>query len=190
MAQILVGQFDDFESAEAAASELRSLGMAQGDMEIYALNAPGQHDQTPVGGDEEADPGARKGDEGALAGAAVGGAAGLALGAAAIPVVGPIAAAAGLAVGAYTGALAGAVNKLGNKPQASQVTARPAGVRLAAHVLSPSYREHVIAAFHRHNVRSIEEAEGLWRDGKWVDFDPVSVPKWLEEPTAHKAGAA
>lgn len=187
MAQILVGQFDDFENAEAAASELRSLGIAQGDLEVYALNAPGQHDQTPIGGDEDADRGARKGDEGALAGAAIGGAAGLALGAAAIPIAGPVAVAAGLAVGAYTGAFAGAVNKLGNKPPALEIPARPAGVRLAAHILSPSYREHVIAAFHRHNVRSIEEADGIWRDGKWADFDPVSVPKWLQEPAQHKA---
>ena len=182
MAQILIGQFDDFESAQAAAGELRSLGIAQGDMEIFALNAPGQHDQTPIGGDEDEDRGARKGDDGALTGAAVGGAAGLALGAAAIPVVGPIAVAAGLAVGAYTGSLAGAVNKMGDKPPAQEITARPAGVRLAAHVLSPTYREHVIAAFRRHEVRSIEEAEGTWRDSTWADFDPVSTPRWLEEP--------
>jgi hypothetical protein len=182
MAQILVGQFDDFESAQAAAGELRSLGVSQGDMEIFALNAPGQHDQTPIGGDEDEDRGARKGDGGALAGAGVGAAAGLALGAAAIPVVGPIAAAAGLAIGAYTGSLAGAVNKMGDKPPAQQIPERPAGVRLAAHILSPSYREHVIAAFRRHDVRSIEEAEGTWRDATWADFDPVSTPHWLEEP--------
>ena len=85
MAQILIGQFDDFDSAETASQELRSLGVAQGDMEIFALNAPGQHDQYPIGGDEDADRGARKGDEGAVAGAAIGGVAGLALGAVAIP---------------------------------------------------------------------------------------------------------
>src|SRR4051812_34527948 len=143
MSQILVAQFDDFDSAQAAATELRSLGMSQGDMEIFALNAPGQHDRTPIGGDQKADPGARKGDNGAVAGAAVGGAAGLAAGsiaAAAVPVIGPIAAAAGLAVGAYTGALHGAVNKLGDNKQqeAPPVHERPAGVRLATQVLSPS----------------------------------------------------
>ena len=119
-----------------------------------------------------------------IAGAAIGGAAGVALGAAAIPVVGPIAVAAGLAVGAYTGSFAGAVNKLGDKPPALEIPARPAGVRLAAHVLSPAHREHVIAAFQRHDVRSIEEAEGIWRDGSWADFDPVSVPKWLRRAAA------
>ena len=191
MSQILVAQFDDFDSAQAAASELRSLGMSQGDMEIFALNAPGQHDRTPIGGDEKADPGARKGDEGAMAGATVGGAAGLAAGAvaaAAIPVIGPIAAAAGLAVGAYTGALHGAVNEMGDDGhQAPPVRVRPAGVRLATNILSPSQREHVLAAFRRHSCRSIEEAEGMWRDASWVDFDPVSTPRWVEAPSFHTA---
>ena len=187
MANILVGQFDDFDSAQAAASELRSLGVSQGDMEIFALNAPGQHDQTPIGGDEDADRGARKGDEGAVTGATLGTVAGLAVGAAALPVVGPLAIAAGAAVGAYTGALAGAVNTMGDKPPAAQIPARPAGVRLAANILSPSHREHVIAAFKRHTVRSIEEAEGTWRNASWADFDPVSTPRWVEEPTQHLA---
>ena len=182
MGQILVAQFDDFDSAHAAAAELRSLGVAQGDLEIYHLNAPGQHGEFPIGGDEDADRGARKGDEGQVAGAAIGGVAGLALGAAAIPVVGPIAAAAGLAVGAYTGSLHGAVNTLGDKPQSEQMVPRPAGVRLAANVLSPTYREHVLAAFKRHEARSIEEADGTWRDGSWVDFDPVTTPRWLVAP--------
>ena len=113
MAQILVAQFDDFASAQSAAADLRALGVAQGDIEIFALNAPGQHDAIPIGGDEDEDRGARKGDEGAVAGAAIGGAAGVALGAVAIPVVGPIAAAAGAAVGAYTGRWHGAVNSMG-----------------------------------------------------------------------------
>jgi hypothetical protein len=186
MAQILVGQFDDFEAAQAAASELRSLGMAQGDMEIFALNAPGQHAQYPIGGDEDEDRGARKGDKGAVTGAVIGGAAGLAVGAAAAPVVGPLAVAAGAAVGAYAGALAGAVNTMGDKPPAVDIPARPAGVRLAANILSPSYREHVMAAFRRHQVRSIEEAEGTWRNATWADFDPVSVPRWIQPPQQHK----
>ncbi len=188
MAHILVGQFDDFDSAESAALELRSLGIAQCDMEIFALNAPGQHDRAPLGGDEDADAGARKGDEGAMAGAALGGVAGLALGAAAIPVVGPLAAAAGLAVGAYTGSLHGAVTKLGDTPEA-ETPARPAGVRLAAHVVSPTHREPVLAALRRHGARSIEEAEGMWRNASWADFDPVSVPVWIEAPSmsAHQA---
>jgi hypothetical protein len=182
MAQILVAQFDDFDTAQSAAADLRALGVAQGDLEIYHLNAPGQHGEFPIGGDEHADREASKGDEGQVAGAAIGGAAGLAVGAAAIPVVGPIAAAAGLAVGAYTGSLHGAVNKLGDRPDEVQVPARPGGVRLAAHVLAPAYREQLLAALRRHGARSIEEAEGTWRGGSWVDFDPVSKPKWIDPP--------
>jgi hypothetical protein len=182
MAQILVAQFDDFDAAHAAAGDLRSLGIAQGDVEIYHLNAPGQHAEFPIGGDEHADRGAREGDEGQVTGAAIGGAAGLALGAAAIPVVGPIAAAAGLAVGAYTGSLHGAVNTLGDNPPPQQQAPRPAGVRLAVNVLSPAHREQVLATFKRHEARSIEEADGTWREGSWVDFDPVSAPRWLVPP--------
>jgi hypothetical protein len=182
MAQILVAQFDDFEAAESAAEDLRALGVAQGDLEVYHLNAPGQHDEFPIGGDEDADRGARKGDEGQIAGAAIGGAAGLVIGAAAIPVAGPIAAAAGLAVGAYTGSLHGAVSKLGDTPPHAQILTRPAGVRLAAHVLSATDREQLLAAFQRHGARSVEEGEGTWRDGSWADFDPVSTPRWVVAP--------
>jgi hypothetical protein len=182
MAQILVAQFDDFDAAHAAAADLRSLGIAQGDVEIYHLNAPGQHGEFPIGGDEDADRGARKGDEGQVTGAAIGGAAGLAVGALAIPVVGPVAAAAGLAVGAYTGSLHGAVNTLGEDAPAQHIAPRPAGVRLAVNTLSPAHREHVLATFKRHEARSIEEADGTWREGSWVDFDPVSPPRWLAAP--------
>lgn len=184
MARILVGQFDDFDSAKAAASDLHAFGVGAGDTEIYALNAPGQHDRYPVGGDQDEDRGARKGDEGAVTGAAIGTVAGIALGAAAIPVVGPLAVAAGAAVGAYTGSLHGAVESMGDKPQ---VPMRPAGVRLAVNVTAAVRRQDIVAAFHRHDVRSVEEAEGTWQAGSWVDFDPVSTPKWVEEPTAHKA---
>jgi hypothetical protein len=183
MAEMLVGQFDDFDSAHAAVAELRSLGIVPGDMEIFALNAPGQHDQHALGGDEDVDRGAHGGGGGALSGAALGGVAGLALGAAAIPVVGPLAAAAGLAVGAYTGSLAGAVNEMGDDATpVADIPPRPAGVRLVVHALTPVYREHILAAFRRHAVRSIEEAVGTWRDGTWADFDPVSVPRWIEAP--------
>jgi hypothetical protein len=181
MAQILLGQFDDFQSAEAVAGELRSVGVAPGDIEIFHLNAPGQHDRYPVGGDENADRNARQGDEGQLAGAAMGAAAGLALGAMAIPVAGPLAAAAGMAVGAHTGSLHGAVSALGDNPGAT-TPLRPAGVRVGVHIVSPSHREHVLAALRRHDVRSIEEGDGTWSDGSWSDFYPVSTPRWVEPP--------
>jgi hypothetical protein len=182
VASVLSGQFDDFAVARAVVDELLTLGMAEKDLEIFALNAPGQHARFPIGGDEDADHSARGGESGAVKGAALGGAAGLALGAAAIPAIGPIAAAAGLAVGAYTGAFAGAVKTMGKAPPQTEIPPRPAGVRVVAHVPTRQHRECVLSTFERHHARSIEEAEGTWRDGSWVDFDPVSVPRWLRPP--------
>ena len=186
MARILLAQFDDFSSAEAAAEDVRALRVADHDIEIFALNAPGQHDLYPIGGDQDEDRGARKGEDGAVAGAAVGSAAGFAIGAASTPIVGPLGVAAGAAIGAYAGSLAGAVNRMGEKRPEVEIPARPAGVRLAVRVSGAVPEAALMAAFRQHDVRSIEEGEGTWRDG-WSDFDPVSVPHWLEAPTAHLA---
>lgn len=186
MAHILLAQFDDFESAEAAAADLRALRVDADDIEIFALNAPGQHDRFPIGGDQDEDRGARKGDDGAVTGAALGSAAGLAVGAAAAAVVGPLGIAAGAAVGAYTGSLAGAVNNMGEQSAPVEIPARPAGVRVAVHLTPPVSQDQVLAAFRQHDVRSIEEGNGTWQAG-WTDFDPVSVPHWIEAPTTHLA---
>ncbi len=183
--QILSGQFDDFERADLLVRELETLGVEAEDIQKFMLNAPGQHDRYPIGGDEDADPIARGGEFGAAAGAALGGAAGVALGAAAIPVVGPAAAVAGLAIGAYTGSLAGALNVMGKHADHEEDEAtirRPAGVRVVVQVPTSGRRSLVLDALLRHHARSVEEADGTWRNGAWVDFDPVSVPRWVVPP--------
>jgi hypothetical protein len=183
LGDIVVGQFDDFATAQAARGDLRAAGVPESDTEIFQLNAPGQHDQYPIGGDEHTDEGARDGASGAGAGAALGGAVGLALGAAAIPIVGPLAAAAGIAAGAYVGSMRGAVGSMGEhgQQQAEQVPDRPAGVRLAVHLAQPAQREAVVAVLRRHGAKSIELGAGEW-DGGWVGFNPVSTPRWLVAP--------
>jgi hypothetical protein len=184
VAKILCGQFNDFERAELVQDELRLLGLPREAMGQFALNAPGQHDRFPLGGDEDADRGARRGDHGALTGAALGAVAGGALGVAAIPVAGPLAAAAVMAVGAYSGSLAGALREMGNKDgqPRGQVIARPAGVRVAAVVPSPDDSPRILDVFTRNHVISVEESDGTWRDGSWVDFDPTSAPHWIKAP--------
>ena len=184
--QILSGQFDDFERADLLASELRTLGVGGDEIQRFALNAPGQHDRFPIGGDEDADAIARGGESGAVTGAALGGVAGAALGAAAAPFAGPVAAVAGLAIGAYTGSLAGALNVMGGGSEAknTRVLSRPAGVRVAVRVPTPERKSLVLDALLRHHARSIETAEGTWRDGAWIDFDPVSMPRWVVPPKA------
>lgn len=183
---ILVGQFDDFETAQAVSSELQSAGYRPQDIEQFALNAPGQHDANPlgVGGDEAlADPQADGAEGGAATGAALGGVAGLVLGAAALPVAGPIGVAVGLAAGAYAGSLTGTVHELGDNAEEMRVVPeRPAGVRVAVRVPAAKLQGRVLGVFNRHAARSIEEARGTWQEGRWRDFDPVSIPHWIMPP--------
>jgi hypothetical protein len=46
---ILVGQFDDFETAKEVSSELQSAGYRPQDIEQFALNAPGAVAERPAG---------------------------------------------------------------------------------------------------------------------------------------------
>jgi len=180
---IVVGQFDDFDTAQRARLDLRAAGVADADTEIFQLNAPGQHDRYPIGGDEQADDGARGGERGAGAGAALGGAAGLALGVASIPIVGPLAAVAGIAAGAYVGSMQGAVKAMGDNGEdaAEQVPDRPAGVRLAIRTAGLPGREAVIDVLRRHGAKSVELGAGVW-EGGWSDFDPLTTPRWIDAP--------
>jgi hypothetical protein len=185
MPSILIGQYDDFETADAVIAELHAAGISAQAIERFHLNAPGQHDVLPAGGDEDEDRNAHEGGGGAVAGAAMGAAAGLALGAVAIPVVGPFAAAAGLAIGAYTGSFAGAVSNMGDESHPApedEIPMRPAGVRVAVAVDDENASSKVERALRNGDVKSIELATGDWRGGRWADFDPVSTPHWLMPP--------
>jgi len=184
MPTILIGQFDDFDTADATIADLHASGIDDGAIEQFHLNAPGQHDQYPIGGDEDADRNAREGDEGAVSGAAMGAAAGLAAGIVALPIAGPFAAAAGLAVGAYTGSLAGAVNNMGSEdnpaPQ-STIPMRSAGVRVAVAVVDND-SDTIERILRKHAARSIERSTGTLVGGHMTNFDPVSMPQWIMPP--------
>lgn len=184
MAEILIGQFDERASADAAAVELRATGVASSDLEVFMLSAPGQHDSNPegIGGDRPADPEATKGHTGAIAGAAVGGTAGLAVAAAAVPVAGPLALAAGAAIGAYAGSLAGAMTAMGDPSKSHTPPIRPAGMRVAVRIGNAAQRALAQQVFARRGARSIEEASGSWQSGRWFDFDPKSIPRWVLPP--------
>jgi len=190
MTQIVAGVFDDEQSATAAAHELRSAGFEAADLDQFAVNPPGRHGRLPLGGDEDADAKAEGGDNGALTGAAIGTAVGAVAGAAAMPLVGPIAIAGGAAAGAYAGSLAGAVNKMGDDEPSPEL--RPAGVMVAVNADSAEDEEIAIALLRNHGAQMIERAEGSWRDGKWVDFDPVRPPDTIEShlnTVRHSEGA-
>jgi len=187
MANILAAAFDDWETADEALKSLQAAGFEASHMNHFYLNAPGQHGQFPIGGDQDADREASGAHKGALVGAAIGGVAGLVVGLAAAPLAGAIAApaavAGGTAVGAYTGSLAGAAGSLGDqKSAAERPESRPAGVVVALYAPTESERARGTAIFRQHHARAIEEADGRWEDGTWQDFDPVSIPDWRKPP--------
>jgi hypothetical protein len=184
MPNIIAAHFDDFAHAEAALSDLAaSKSIDATDIDHVVLGPPGRHDRYPIGGDEDADTRAAKGDKGAMNGAAIGTAAGVVTGVASSVVLGPLGAAASAAAGAYGGSLAGALGKMGGSGAENAPPPRPAGVMVMVHAPNWEHRALALNAFDKNGARSIEEAEGQWRDGTWVDFNPVATPRWLLPPS-------
>jgi hypothetical protein len=182
MANIVAALYKTMDDAERARAAVAAEGIPAADMSLFALNAPGQHAMYPVGGDEDADAGAKHAHVGAATGAAVGATAALALGTAAAVATGtgPIVAATAAAIGAYTGSLVGALNTLGDKEGEPHAHAaeRPAGVMLA--VATPSdAKDNVIRVLRSFAPLELEQAEGVVSDGVWIDFDPRRPPALL-----------
>ena len=192
MSRIVAARFDTFDEAQAAARALRSALVVPREVDVVYVTPPGQHAQFPVGGDELADKGARKSTLGAVAGAVVGGGAGAVVGASVVgPVAGSLAGAAAAGVGAYIGALAGSLataqghtpEPVGTQPQ--QKALRSAGVLVtvcADHVS----QAQVIDLLRLHGGKDVEIADGIWQDGHWANFDPVSPPT-LVNPEEERA---
>ena len=57
---------------------------------------------------------------------------------------------------------------------------RPAGVMVAVNADSAEDEEIAIDLLRDRGAQMIERADGSWRDGKWVDFDPVRPPDIIE----------
>lgn len=182
MSTIIAGRFDTFDRAETTATRLVAKGVRQDDLTMFYVNPPGQHGTFPIGGDEAADPAARRAGGGAwrgvLIGAVVGAAVGVCLVAAARawygaaqPWVMVLVMAFATGVGAYGGSLVGALSQTSGRQRA----VRHAGVLLAAHV-SPENSTLVANELRQNGAMDVERAEGQWRDGRWEDFDPLAPP--------------
>jgi len=182
MTQIIAGVFDDNATADRTIATLHDVGFDDGDIDRFSVNPPGRHHGLKFGGDEQADPGAQGSEMGALAGAAVGGAMGAVAGLVASPLIGPVAIAGGLAAGAYAGSLAGAVRSLGRPIEEGEAdnAVRQAGVMVAVHVDSTDRADTAVDVLRANDARSVEWADGLWRHGHWIDFDPVGTPKQID----------
>ncbi len=179
MDRIIAGRFPTKGEADAAAA-LMAPSVAPADICIFHNNPPGQHDTYPVGGDEDEDPGARGADSSSASTAAGAALTGGLVGA----LAGPVGAIAGAAVGAYTGAIIGAMQGLGEDDRPGAPRRRPGGIILSVRIATPSNEARVIDTLRAAGAADIEQAEGQWRDGDWVDFDPVAVPRLVAGPEA------
>jgi len=175
MAHIVAGLFEDQVAAERAIDALRGRGVVDEDITSFIVNPTGMHHGLPLGGDEPADNEARGGEHGAMKGAGIGGAVGIAAGLVAAPLVGPIGIAAGIGAGAFVGALAGAANSMGDDAKHIP-TARPGGVMVAVNT-QRSLPDDVAMLLQTNGAKLVEQAEGEWQHGHWLDFDPVSTPR-------------
>ena len=173
MDRIIAGRFEIKSAADKAAGVLSDF-ISTDDICIFHNNAPGQHDAHALGGDEDEDPGTRKADSSSATTAATAGLTAGAIGA----LGGPVTALAAGGVGAYVGSLMGAAEKLGDDDDKSDgPDRRPAGVMLSVRIADPANEQRVISTLRAQGAADIEEAEGEWREGDWVDFNPVQKPK-------------
>jgi hypothetical protein len=177
MSRIVAGRFERSIDADAALAALRGEGFADAEISSFAVNPPGQHAMTPIGGDVHADAGARGAGWTAVIGAALGLVVGLVVGSIASLHLGTPALFFIGALGAFVGAFAGVMSRL-HHPRRSEGTAEhparemPAGRMIAVCVDRAGTEEHAVAVLRRHGARDVGRAQGQWRDGGWRDFDP------------------
>jgi hypothetical protein len=171
MDRIIAGRFQTKGAADAVAA-LMAKYIDATDICIFHNNPPGQHDRFPVGGDEDEDPGAEGAENSSVGSAIAGGLAGGAIGA----LGGPAVAIAAAAVGAYSGSLVGAMHALGDNDRPGAPDRRPGGIILSVRINRPLNEKLVVDTLRAEGAVDIEEAQGEWRDGDWVDFDPVAAP--------------
>ena len=173
MTTIIAGMFDTVHKAEDAMGKLIGGQFGAKDVCTFANNPPGQHDAFPIGGDENEDPGSKHADGDAGKGAAVGLGTGAAIGAI---VGGPPGAAVGAGIGAYLGSLAGALHGMEGRGTQEDPVGRPAGIVVAVRIESGKAEQSAISTLQTYGAIHVEKAEGQWNDGKWIDFDPLSMP--------------
>jgi hypothetical protein len=186
MQKIIAGRVETQERAEELLAMLRERGVAMSDMYAFYLTSPGQRAQFPIGGDQYSDPDAEGAPQRQAKGIALGAAAGLAVGgiaAVAVPPLAPVIIAGVTGVGALAGSVAGAVSGTDHASRPSrdddsrgaEEHSRQGGMMVAVRV-TPTTETAVVEAFEASGADAIERATGKWRDGRWVDFDPMEAP--------------
>lgn len=173
MEKIIAGRFQTDEEVQLAKASLIDI-VNENDICIFFNNQPGAHDSKR---DAESS-GDRDAGKGAAIGAASGG---LAAGTIGTLVGGPVVGVVAAAVGAYTSSLAGAGEGLPEEGENTNNAPRPrsAGMILAVRIGWDNNAQEVIKRLRQVGAADIENAEGTWESGNWVDFDPVSSPQLI-----------
>ena len=172
---IIAGRFQTKSKADAAAAAIMRY-VDRSDICIFHNNAPGQHGTLMMDGTEDLNAGLKADGESTVTTAV---SAGLAAGVIGL-VGGPVTALAAAGVAAYTGSLVGAMGGMQEAQSQQLPNLRPAGVILAIRIARPASEKFVINDLRIAGAEGIEAAEGEWRDGDWVDFNPVKEPHLVE----------
>jgi hypothetical protein len=196
MTKLVVGRFDNIDAVKRVLEALPLEGFERREFGMFYTGPPGQHDILSTGGDAHSDEGAKDAGTGAVTGAALGGAAGLAVGAVAavaLPIVGVAAALVAAGIGAYVGSLHGAMSQTGPADESDATPAHPAeqpgGPRVAICVERPGTAERAITILERFGAEDIGQAEGVWHDRAWQDFDPRVPPEPVDDGDAVRTKA-
>lgn len=184
MSIIIAGHFQTQDEADGASQALAQAGFSQERLSTFYLSQPGQHDMTPIGGDNLVSPGAKETPRGVLQGGATGGAVGAVIGAATIPLTGPAGPIVGGLVGAHVGSLfsftkmkeAGEGEEGGRAP----VEQRKAGMLVAVAFDDAADESRAIDVFRRLGAVQIERARGNIVNGDWADFDASLPPDIIQ----------
>lgn len=193
MTDIVAGRFEQQSDAQAAVERLLRGGFRRDDVSSFFVNPPGQHARFPVGGDRDVSPGARGAGGAAIAGGIIGGVLGLVFGIAASHVFGSVSVVGGVAAGAYLGVLAGALARLQDRKAAIRngndaTEVRQSGIMVAAHTPTASSHDEAVRTLRSSGAIDVEDAEGEWHHGRWVDFDPTEpatrAPTAASEPAS------
>jgi hypothetical protein len=188
MARIIAGRFDTQAEADRAIDALKAAGFQPDEYTCFYLSPAGQHASYPIGGDAHHDEGTKESGKKAAAVAAVGSVTGLAVGtvtgaALGEPGLTAAAAIAGAGIGGYVGALAGGLtgSRSGDPRQATpeEPVERAAGMMVAVRAERAGTEAQAVDVLRAAGAIEVERAEGTWRDGTWVDFDPARTPELI-----------
>ena len=182
MSTIIAGHVQLQEDVERARRALVDAGFDADRVSGFYVSQPGQHDTTPIGGDNILSPGAKETPEGVVKGVATGGVVGAAIGAATVPVTGPLGPIVGGLVGGHVGSLfsfskmkeAGEHEKGGGDE--NEIPPRLTGMLVAVAFDDAGLEGKAVDIMRQLGAQRIERAQGNIVDGDWADFDPTCRP--------------